>query len=145
MSPRFNWEAEAKFCLTALAIEWCKARARAYRWQEEVQLLVEEMSRVTTFYQWQQKRWLERILEYSQTNVSLTHSSQIGEGVKAYAYRQADVSRRMRELCESTWKDVPNLLLQARNRIDEVQCAWDKIPEWVRKHVEEKDLSEEEE
>jgi hypothetical protein len=100
------------------------------------------MRRVIAFYHWQEKRWLERILEYFQTKVSVTQSPQVREGVKAYAYRQVDVTRRMRQLCESTWKDVPNLLLEARKRIEEVQSAWDQIPEWVRKHVEEQDSSE---
>ncbi|KAG1845839.1 hypothetical protein F4604DRAFT_1884248 [Suillus subluteus] len=34
-------------------IEWCKTRARALRWSEEVELLREEMRRVLQFFAWQ--------------------------------------------------------------------------------------------
>ncbi|KAG0691527.1 hypothetical protein DFH29DRAFT_1010861 [Suillus ampliporus] len=34
-------------------IEWCKSRARALRWSEEVELLREEMRRVLQFFAWQ--------------------------------------------------------------------------------------------
>ncbi|KAG2354774.1 hypothetical protein BDR07DRAFT_1545883, partial [Suillus spraguei] len=36
---------EGETILLALRIEWCKSRARAMRWVEEVQLLQEEMRR----------------------------------------------------------------------------------------------------
>ncbi|KAF9023539.1 hypothetical protein BDZ89DRAFT_955587, partial [Hymenopellis radicata] len=36
----------------ALRIEWCKARARKLRWQEEVELLLEEMRRIIEFHRW---------------------------------------------------------------------------------------------
>ncbi|KAF9231029.1 hypothetical protein BU15DRAFT_90993 [Melanogaster broomeanus] len=36
-----------------MRIEWCKARARANRWAEEVELLSEEMRRVLAFLKWQ--------------------------------------------------------------------------------------------
>ncbi|KAG1814844.1 hypothetical protein EV424DRAFT_1473281 [Suillus variegatus] len=40
----------------SLHVEWCKARARAHRWEEEVQLLCEEMRHVLSFFEWQ-ARW----------------------------------------------------------------------------------------
>lgn len=36
----------------AFRIEWCKSRARASRWAEEVELLQEEMRRVAEFLSW---------------------------------------------------------------------------------------------
>ncbi|KAF9492528.1 hypothetical protein BDN71DRAFT_1483780 [Pleurotus eryngii] len=41
----------------AIRIEWCKARARAHRWQEECILLQEEMRRVKEFHRWQAGIW----------------------------------------------------------------------------------------
>ncbi|KAG1866963.1 hypothetical protein C8R48DRAFT_599724 [Suillus tomentosus] len=40
-------------CLkVTLRIEWCKSRAHASRWAEEVELLQEEMRRVAEFLSW---------------------------------------------------------------------------------------------
>ncbi|KAG1721861.1 uncharacterized protein EDB91DRAFT_1210239 [Suillus paluster] len=41
-------------------LEWCKARAHAHRWSEEVELLLEEMRRVIVFLKWQAAWWKER-------------------------------------------------------------------------------------
>ncbi|KAF8867909.1 hypothetical protein BD779DRAFT_1463136, partial [Infundibulicybe gibba] len=41
----------------ALRIEWCKSRARAMRFREEVELLLEEMRRVQRFLAWQEEFW----------------------------------------------------------------------------------------
>ncbi|KAF8869510.1 hypothetical protein BD779DRAFT_1390879, partial [Infundibulicybe gibba] len=41
----------------ALRIEWCKSRARAMRFTEEVELLTEEMRRVRRFLLWQEGYW----------------------------------------------------------------------------------------
>lgn len=41
----------------ALRAEWCKARARARRWSEEVDLLLEEMRRVIAYHEWECARW----------------------------------------------------------------------------------------
>ncbi|KAG1786540.1 uncharacterized protein HD556DRAFT_1449630 [Suillus plorans] len=41
-------------------IEWCKSRARALWWSEEVELLREEMRRVLEFFAWQAAWWDEQ-------------------------------------------------------------------------------------
>ncbi|KAG1719290.1 hypothetical protein EDB19DRAFT_1898779 [Suillus lakei] len=41
----------------SLRIEWCKSRARAKRWVEEVQLLREEMRRVAAYLSWHAAWW----------------------------------------------------------------------------------------
>ncbi|KAF9487343.1 hypothetical protein BDN71DRAFT_1485341 [Pleurotus eryngii] len=48
-----------------LRIEWCKAQARAQRWQEECILLWEEMHRVIEFHKWQAGVWKTRADEAS--------------------------------------------------------------------------------
>ncbi|KIK35572.1 hypothetical protein CY34DRAFT_16932 [Suillus luteus UH-Slu-Lm8-n1] len=42
-----------------VCIEWCKSWARALRWTEEVELLMEEMRRVIQFLHWDTQRWDE--------------------------------------------------------------------------------------
>ncbi|KAJ6494502.1 hypothetical protein C8R45DRAFT_1135355 [Mycena sanguinolenta] len=50
-------EAAVKATNESLRIEWGKARARAHRWTEEVDLLEEEMRRILVFLQWKVDRW----------------------------------------------------------------------------------------
>ena len=35
-----------------LRVEWCKSQERAARYEEEVELVVEEMRRTLTFFEW---------------------------------------------------------------------------------------------
>ncbi|KAG2137460.1 hypothetical protein DEU56DRAFT_945875 [Suillus clintonianus] len=74
----------------AMRVEWCKARARANRWAEEVELVQEEMRRVLAFFEW---------------NAAMEH-----EGAVAYALRQAKIRRSMRNDCLFLWDVVPSLL-----------------------------------
>ncbi|KAG1720793.1 uncharacterized protein EDB91DRAFT_1256828 [Suillus paluster] len=46
--------------LEDMRIEWCKARARAMHWAEEVELLKEEMQRIQQFFEWDAQCWDER-------------------------------------------------------------------------------------
>ncbi|KAJ7040183.1 hypothetical protein C8F04DRAFT_912963, partial [Mycena alexandri] len=41
----------------ALRVEWSRAKARKKRWEEEVELLREEMRRILRYLQWEQDRW----------------------------------------------------------------------------------------
>ncbi|KIK74173.1 hypothetical protein PAXRUDRAFT_176491 [Paxillus rubicundulus Ve08.2h10] len=43
-----------------MRIKWCKARAQAQRWSEEIELLLEEMQRVLVFFKWEAACWDER-------------------------------------------------------------------------------------
>ncbi|KAF8069134.1 hypothetical protein FPV67DRAFT_1415501 [Lyophyllum atratum] len=54
-----------------LRIEWCRTRARAMRWAEEVELVQEEMRRVLAFLSWKAGWWLEQRL--SQNGAGLYH------------------------------------------------------------------------
>jgi hypothetical protein len=75
--------------LSGVRIEWCKTRARALRWTEEVELLKEEMVRVVRFFNWEVQRWEER------RSRCVGESSADIEGLQAYAARQADIRRRL--------------------------------------------------
>ncbi|KAI6038070.1 hypothetical protein EDC04DRAFT_2868514 [Pisolithus marmoratus] len=44
----------------AIQIEWCKARARAHHWAEELDLLLEEKWQTLQFLEWDATHWAER-------------------------------------------------------------------------------------
>jgi hypothetical protein len=69
--------------LAGVRIEWCKARARALRWAEEVELLQEEMCRVLQFFDWQANWWEE------QGRLQICQTAAHNEGLHAYAAQQA--------------------------------------------------------
>lgn len=77
-----------------MRIEWCKARARAHRWQEECALLMEEMRRILAFLRWQSTWW------------GLKAAVSADEGAKAYALRQAMVRTAMVTVFSQAWADV---------------------------------------
>ncbi|KAG1743906.1 hypothetical protein EDB19DRAFT_2024011 [Suillus lakei] len=89
-----------------LRIEWCKARARAARWSEEVLLLIEEMRRVIEFFWWQSHWWKER-----GAVVVVFCSAYYQEGALAYAERQACLRLMMAtNHCQPLWIDVPKIV-----------------------------------
>jgi len=107
----------------ALRVEWCKARARAHRWQEECLLLLEEMRRVLATFSWQSEKWMKvaRQLETkellsSQTVSALAQADIMTQAVKeegkiAYAYRQAAIRDGMLKHCKLRWEKYNILLL----------------------------------
>ncbi|KAG1800700.1 hypothetical protein EV424DRAFT_1474813 [Suillus variegatus] len=86
----------------SLRVEWCKARARAHRWEEEVQLLQEEMCCIVAFLDWQAGWW------DMQGPRRAFNSLQAGEGALAYAQRQANLRRQMVIHIKSVWAANPS-------------------------------------
>ncbi|KAG1785033.1 uncharacterized protein HD556DRAFT_1435285 [Suillus plorans] len=84
-------------------IEWCKARARAAQWFEEVELLAEEMRRVLTFLEWQGNWWQERAVLRPLEKITQQ------EGLHAYAYCQAALRFAMQNSFQARWNFVPQL------------------------------------
>jgi hypothetical protein len=83
----------------ALRIEWCKARARAHRWQEECLLLSEEMRRILAFFIWQENEWRSR----AKSIPSRSDNVVLAEGKVAYALRQANIRSQMVESFKAQW------------------------------------------
>ena len=108
---------------TALRVEWCKARARAHRWQEECLLLCEEMRRVLAFFTWQAEMWRTSGREYQQKELTSSLSIDVlamadiqvqdvlRQGKIAYAFRQASIREDMGRTCEAKWKDIYEKLI----------------------------------
>ncbi|KAG1888854.1 hypothetical protein F4604DRAFT_1877293 [Suillus subluteus] len=86
----------------SLRVEWCKAQARAHRWEEEVELLREEMRRVIAFLDWHAGWW------DMQGSRCAFNSLQAREGALAYAQRQANLRRTMAVHFKSMWAANPS-------------------------------------
>ncbi|KAJ7016405.1 hypothetical protein C8F04DRAFT_1345269 [Mycena alexandri] len=71
----------------SVRVEWSKAKARKERWEEEVDLLHEEMKRVLHFLQWCALWW-----ETRQGTRKMVVSQQLAAGLQAYTARQASDS-----------------------------------------------------
>lgn len=83
-----------------LRIEWCKARARAMRWSEEVLLLVEEMRRIIAYHTWHADWWEQQAVACTDL------SPEEAEGAIAYAFRQSHIRLAIRDYCLKSWANV---------------------------------------
>ncbi|EDR12084.1 uncharacterized protein LACBIDRAFT_324502 [Laccaria bicolor S238N-H82] len=98
------------WCL-GLRIEYCKSKARADRWYEEIQLLREEMRRVPQYFQTHAKVWEARIRHVSWSD-RFPHDKEqradfaMVEGRVAYAMQQAAQFRSMKLHVEHLWRFV---------------------------------------
>jgi hypothetical protein len=108
-------------CSPALRIEWCKARARAMRWSEDVTLLLEEMRRVTEFFEWQAAWWRAQAARHK--GLPLAELS----GMRAYALRQANLRESLLQGCRDRWASVPKLF-ESSSRHLEVACVSPPLP-----------------
>ncbi|KAF8070016.1 hypothetical protein FPV67DRAFT_1413223 [Lyophyllum atratum] len=89
----------------ALCIEWCRARARAMRWTEEVELLQEEMRRVQAFLLWRHEWWKER----ASRMIGYLDQAR-ADGAAAYALRQASLCLSLQQQFHNDWMEVPHVL-----------------------------------
>ncbi|TFK60790.1 hypothetical protein BDN72DRAFT_778956, partial [Pluteus cervinus] len=96
---------EGAYLSAYLRVEWCKSRARAKRWQEEVLLLREEMRRVLAFLEAQAIEWTAR-----SGFVGVNSDDAQQEGYCAYALGQAVMRRELRAHFEEMWKDVDSYI-----------------------------------
>ena len=107
---------EAKFN-ECMRVEWTKARARMMRWEEEFLILQEEMRRVIAWFEWKATWWEEQATRRTDC------APDILAGVSAYAYKQADLIRRMARRFAKNW-----LPILASKDIDPDWAA--KYPSW---------------
>ncbi|KAG1868741.1 hypothetical protein C8R48DRAFT_598239 [Suillus tomentosus] len=78
-------------------VEWCKSRARALRWAEEIELLQEEMRRVLQFFDWHANWWDE------QQDRLVCETAAQREGLIAYANKQAHIRRQLASRFRVLW------------------------------------------
>ncbi len=80
--------------ILALHIEWCKSHAHAQRWQEECDLLMEEMHHVEIMFQPYSDLWVRQA---EQTALP---------GPKAYTFRQAAMWSDLHSSAATQWKEM---------------------------------------
>ncbi|KAE9393382.1 hypothetical protein BT96DRAFT_773708, partial [Gymnopus androsaceus JB14] len=71
--------------ILGLRVEWCKARARAQRYQEELELVDEEMGRAIAFTRWRADWWLKQI------GLRQTVTAEVRDGLEAYGREQSAI------------------------------------------------------
>jgi hypothetical protein len=80
-----------------LQVEWSKSQARKMRWEEEVQIIQEEMRRTIVYYEWKQQWWIEQIPQPT------TSKDTIQLGLSAYSQKQAHYCQCMAESFAMAW------------------------------------------
>ncbi|KAF8155970.1 hypothetical protein B0H34DRAFT_783611 [Crassisporium funariophilum] len=91
-----------------LRMEWCKGKARADRWQEEVRLLLEEMERVDRFFNYKAAEWGRHGLAVCSSGTYDDRAT--AEGRRAYAAEQAAMYSAMRRRAAHLWLHVPTFV-----------------------------------
>jgi hypothetical protein len=89
--------------ILALRIEWCRTRARAMRFSEEVLLLREEMRRALESLKWYEDWWGNQGPRRTDVPVD------IGEGLVAYAQKQASYRRALHDKFNQLWRQSAEL------------------------------------
>ncbi|KZV60625.1 hypothetical protein PENSPDRAFT_593856 [Peniophora sp. CONT] len=106
--PWIWWTSTEDFTLKVtdeLMVEWCKSRARAQRWVEEVRLLDEEIRRLLAFTQtmaavWDARRTVGRTLDLTPRVARWASDDGWADGVRAYAFKQGHIRRHQ----HATWR-----------------------------------------
>ncbi|TDL19767.1 hypothetical protein BD410DRAFT_751691, partial [Rickenella mellea] len=91
--------AEARDLNEGMRVEYCKSRARALRWEEEVELVVEEMKRTITFLQWRAHWWRSQVGRRADVL-----SPSLASGLMAYALKQADIQMQLVHHFSKLWE-----------------------------------------
>lgn len=86
----------------ALRVEWCKAQERAKRYEEELELVIEEMRRTLVSFDLTACKWEQRAV--SPTLSALEAST--AAGAAAYAYKQADLHRKLISTFLGDWYGI---------------------------------------
>jgi hypothetical protein len=80
-----------------MRVEWCRAKARKIRWEEEVLLLREEMRRVLRYLDWEAETWKQR------ASVRENESLELRQGLSAYALRHKAQYRDLATFFKAEW------------------------------------------
>lgn len=85
----------------SLRLEWCQAQARVTWYEEEVQLVVEEMRRTLAYFEWLACQWENRATSPSVCAAGGDNVT-IG-GISAYARKQAAIYRKLVGIFIESW------------------------------------------
>lgn len=102
-------------------MEWAKLRARSQRWNEEVQIIEEEMRRFGASAEHYAVRW-ERLV-----NVRQNVSDELREGLQAYAHRQAHMRRMQALSAQDLWSRPTRISRKRKFDDDDKEADEDAI------------------
>lgn len=87
--------------------EWAKSQARMKRWEEEVDIIEEEMRRVIAYHEWKAGWWRGQSTLRSIAGIG---DPDILDGVEAYAHKQAFIHECLASKCALYW--LPTLRIR---------------------------------
>ncbi|KAK7028210.1 hypothetical protein VNI00_014900 [Paramarasmius palmivorus] len=94
----FDSSEDSKAIQEATRVEWMKARARDLRWKEELELINEEMRRTLLTLEYEAQEWVSWVAKENDSRPE-------GEGVTAYALRQAAIRRGLARKFQVLWNE----------------------------------------
>jgi PAS domain-containing protein len=86
----------------SIRAHWARCQARAERYEEEVELTVEEMRRTLQFFKWKSQWWL--MLQDIRASSATPPDPQVAHGLRAYAHRQASMYSTLVTLYLDCWQ-----------------------------------------
>jgi hypothetical protein len=76
-------------------VNWLRAKARYQRWEEELEIVENEMKWTMSWFSYQENRWRERA-EWAEDEKL--------EGHRCYAEKQIYIWKKMTEKCLDAWE-----------------------------------------
>ena len=86
----------------SMRAHWARCQARAERYEEEIALTLEEMGRPLQYFEWKRSWWLS--LRSEREESELPPPAAVRHGLRAYAYRQANVYDTLVHLFANQWR-----------------------------------------
>ena len=86
----------------SIRAHWARCQARAERYEEEVELTVEEMRRTLQFFKWKSQWWLK--LQDVRASSATPPDPQVEHGLRAYAHRQASLYSSLIPIYLNHWQ-----------------------------------------
>ena len=102
-ATRTSTSAEDPDLNAALRVEWSKTEEQAKRYEEEIELVVEEMRRTLVTFESNARKWDERAA--SPSFPDLVEAVTVA-GIAAYARKQADIHRKLINVFLGDWYEV---------------------------------------
>lgn len=86
----------------SIRAHWARCQARAERYEEEVELTVEEMRRTLEFFKWKSRWWLT--LQDMRMDSEIPPDPQVQHGLQAYAHRQSSMYSSLVDTHVGHWR-----------------------------------------
>ncbi|RXW15581.1 hypothetical protein EST38_g10274 [Candolleomyces aberdarensis] len=102
-------------------VEWAKSRARARRYEEEIDLLQEEMARTLRFLLWKRDWWKLKAGGHERRGFS----GAVVDGMSAYSFRQASLWQQLHDSFEKTWEPVQGMIDKSRSLMSNAESFYE--------------------